>query len=252
MKRAMLSGVVLAMMSGLAMHVTAQAPRSSGGGTVTDGGEPLVKTNNVRLLEAAASYKQWTRVSNFALWAPTMCSTPAPTGVQESVSDDLATHGSKLYFLYASDERAYDAANHQISDDDTMRKDPEVVRSQLVGLTLVKESWTPVEVAKDSQPADGTKWPDDHARGADGKVYRTGNQGDLFMMSKLPAGASDTDEGWIYGVVSADGSKVLSSGRIESCMDCHEQAPFDRLFGQPWAREERERRRKAKESTTAR
>lgn len=247
MQRAMLSGVVLALLSGAVVHVAAQDPGSSGGGTATD-----VKTVNVQLLEAAADYRQWTRVSNSALWAPTMCRTPDPAGVQESVSDDPETHGRKLYFLYASNERAYNAANHQISGDDSMREDPDVVRSQLVGLTLVKESWLPVEVANDEQPVDGTKWPDDHARGADGKVYRTGSRGDLFMMTKLSAHTSDTDEGWVYGVVSANGTKVLSSGRIESCMDCHEQAPFDRLFGQPWAREARERHQKAKESATTR
>ena len=41
----------------------------------------------------------------------------------------------------------------------------------------------------------------------------------------------DTDEGWVYGTVSADGKTVTSAGRVQSCMNCHQDAPHDRLFG---------------------
>ena len=40
-----------------------------------------------------------------------------------------------------------------------------------------------------------------------------------------------TDEGWVYGTVTADGKTVTSAGRVASCMKCHVQAKNDRLFG---------------------
>jgi hypothetical protein len=37
----------------------------------------------------------------------------------------------------------------------------------------------------------------------------------------------------VLALVSADGKRVLSAGRIESCMKCHQDAPNDRVFGRP-------------------
>lgn len=52
------------------------------------------------------------------------------------------------------------------------------------------------------------------------------------MMTKLSdAPAETTDNGWVYGIVEHDGSAVIESGRIESCMNCHKGAATDRLFG---------------------
>ena len=39
-----------------------------------------------------------------------------------------------------------------------------------------------------------------------------------------------TDDGWVYGTVSADGKTVTSAGRVDSCMRCHETRK-DRVFG---------------------
>jgi hypothetical protein len=52
-------------------------------------------------------------------------------------------------------------------------------------------------------------------------------------MFKLDPKTPGTDEGWVYGTVSADGKQVTSAGRVESCMRCHQKAPHDRLFGLP-------------------
>ena len=52
-------------------------------------------------------------------------------------------------------------------------------------------------------------------------------------MVKLDPSTPDTDAGWVYGTVSADGKQVNASGRIASCMKCHQQAKHDRLFGLP-------------------
>jgi hypothetical protein len=40
-----------------------------------------------------------------------------------------------------------------------------------------------------------------------------------------------TDNGWVYGTVTADGKQVTSAGRVKSCMACHQRAPNDRVFG---------------------
>jgi hypothetical protein len=52
-------------------------------------------------------------------------------------------------------------------------------------------------------------------------------------MFKVDPKTKDTDNGWVYGTVTADGKKVTSSGKVESCMKCHQDAPHDRVFGLP-------------------
>ena len=74
---------------------------------------------------------------------------------------------------------------------------------QPVGQVLVKESWIPNRIPV---------------------------RGPLFVMMKT--GESDSDAGWIYATISPDGSTVTASGRIASCMECHQSARTrDRLFG---------------------
>jgi hypothetical protein len=64
--------------------------------------------------------------------------------------------------------------------------------------------------------------------------YRTGTKADLFIMSKVgEAGTPNSDDGWIYAVVSPDGRTVRGAGRMEHCAACHARAPFGRLFGPP-------------------
>jgi hypothetical protein len=50
-------------------------------------------------------------------------------------------------------------------------------------------------------------------------------------MFKLDPKTPGTDEGWVYGTVTADGKTVTSAGRVASRMKCHQEAPHDRLFG---------------------
>jgi hypothetical protein len=66
----------------------------------------------------------------------------------------------------------------------------------------------------------------------EGQRLHTGEQAELFVMAKL--GAADlpgTDAGWIYGTLTPDGQTLTSAGRVQRCMDCHEAAPHERLFG---------------------
>jgi hypothetical protein len=89
---------------------------------------------------------------------------------------------------------------------------------QPVGQALVKESFQPGQGAN---PAD-SKSP-----------RKLGAKAALFVMFKTDAKTAGTDQGWVYGTLSADGKQVTSAGRIESCMGCHENARHDRLLGMP-------------------
>jgi hypothetical protein len=84
-----------------------------------------------------------------------------------------------------------------------------------VGQVLVKEAWVP-EPMKDK-----------------GEAPKAKEKAGLFIMFKLDPETPDTDEGWVYGTVTADGRTVTSAGRVGSCMGCHKKAPHDRLFGLP-------------------
>jgi hypothetical protein len=53
-------------------------------------------------------------------------------------------------------------------------------------------------------------------------------------MFRLDPATPGTDLGWVYGTLDADGARVTSSGRVQSCMGCHTQAPSERLFGIPY------------------
>jgi hypothetical protein len=184
------------------------------------------------LLAAAREYRGWQRVSDKANWAPTLCRIPAAAGAQQSRSSDGDTHGRKLYFLFARDAATYlglpwleDAAEIRAA---TARK--------LVGQVVVKQSWLPVEVPPDSVPKlaalnPGDRViPEDYALDGD-HAFRTGAPAALYVMLKLDPATPGTDQGWVYGTLTADGTKVTAAGRIASCMECHESAPHDRLFG---------------------
>jgi hypothetical protein len=105
-------------------------------------------------------------------------------------------HARKLYYLYASDRDAY---------------------------TGLKER------------ADGASTtPPIRTLQVDGTWYRTGEATDLFVMTKVgPRDAPGTDDGWVYGVLTADGKELRATGRLPQCSGCHSRAPHGRLYGLP-------------------
>ena len=134
-----------------------------------------------------------------------------------SQSEDESSHGKKLYFLMAKEIGHYMTADGSPSP---------------VGQTLVKESWTSIpsnEQARNSR---------NHASGnrimprtkIGDQVVEIGQRTNLFVMTKLAKETPNTDEGWVYGVVQSESKKVLSSGKVASCIACHE-SKSDRLFG---------------------
>jgi hypothetical protein len=206
------------------------------------------------LLEIAREYKSYVRVSDSAGWAPVLCEAPAPSGVLESASKDASTHGKKLYFLFARDQKDYSAIGWSIFNEKPDGKP----FAAAVGQVIVKESFKPVEVAdpKDVPPPlrrdqddpnrgfiPPRELPETYTRDAAGRLYHTGDAAGLFIMAKVAeaekAGTDKpgTDRGWVYATISADLKQVTSMGRIESCMECHVKAKHDRLFGPKWLQE---------------
>lgn len=151
------------------------------------------------LLEAAADYKTWGTVDANFQFAPALCAAPnlPPKQATISASPDVSTHGQKIYYLYAKNKLAYMRLNR-----------PDAPQ------TIVKESWT----MKKSHSPDREKVNPD-------QLYA------LFIMMKLEGTPAGTDDGWVYGTVSPDGKSVTASGKVQSCMGCHQEAPHGRLFG---------------------
>jgi hypothetical protein len=194
---------------------------------------------HARLLKIANIYTVYGRVDDEVRWAPWLCRMPEPGQTRFSKSSDEATHGQKLYSLFARSRDAYlskPAANP-------------------VGQVIVKEAWVPKEIEGkpkgeikvETSKTSEIQVPEDlapmYARGLfgstdhfqpfaqkEGKWYKASERGPLFIMMKLDPKTPGADEGWVYGTVTADGKQVTSAGRVASCMKCHESKK-DRLFG---------------------
>jgi hypothetical protein len=150
------------------------------------------------LLKIAATYESYGKVDDQARWGPFLCiAPPRPAALRASASKDEKTHGKKLYYLFAKDRQAY-----------VQPKD----KTQPVGQVIVKEAWIPAATSTPERPVAGERGP-------------------LYIMMKTgdPAG----DEGWIYATTSPDRKTLTASGKIASCMECHQTKTRDRIFGLP-------------------
>jgi hypothetical protein len=179
-----------------------------------------------QLLAAAAEYAGWGYVDERPNQAPMLCRMPRavdygmPARARHS-SD--GPHGEKLYYLAAKNRDAYLNV---------------MSRPAEVGQVIVKEAWTAIDGP--APPPRNRNAPRasletrldriQQARVGDGFVH-TGEKAGLYIMLKLAADTDGTDDGWVYGTLTADGSKVTSAGRVRPCMSCHESAPHGRLFG---------------------
>lgn len=188
--------------------------------------QPPIATLDPRFVaivrDAAAPYQTWGRVDAKPNVAPMLCDMPRPHSdvfgsrgrVHMSEAED-APHGNKLYYLWASDRKAYLALGER--------------DSVATGFAIVKQSFTATPtVAPPDQP--DTNEPPLHAKLRVGNAWlTTGDPKGLYVMTKRAA-TEGTDAGWIYGTITPDG-EVTSAGQVASCIACHENAPHDRLFG---------------------
>ena len=200
-----------------------------------------------RLLGIARSYEEYGRLSGAVPhWGPVACAMtapnpetsrpsppplPSPVSARYSAGVDAATHGRKLYWLFVKEKGEY------LSQD----------KESPIGQVIVKEAWRPEEVAGATaqepivrkvrlrQGDRVTEQTDSYLPYArrEGRLYHAAEKAGLFIMYKLDPRTPDTDAGWVYGTVTADGKQVTSAGRVASCMACHQKAPHDRQFGLP-------------------
>jgi hypothetical protein len=180
-------------------------------------------------------------VDDAARAAPTDCRmTSLPPRLRRTASADAETHGGdKVYAMFAKDPAPYRALtglDALYARDEPMDVDGTEGCSQV----LVKEAFRPVEVAG-GRPhlvelaADGSDDVRKRLRPAekDGRRLAPGERIGLFVMFRVDPKTPGTDDGWVYGTVTADGKTVTAAGRVASCMRCHETAPHGRLFGLP-------------------
>lgn len=201
------------------------------------------------LLRAIRGYEEWERPTDRHLVAPQMCRRPPPVqSAAISIAIDSSPHGRKLYYLYVRvptvEELIPPSEGRTVGSIRTTRMYGSVPADpQAFGQVIVKKSFVAEEVDYDeiTMPRNAPIWylmdgrqttVAGHAVDVQAKrAYRAGEQRELFVMMKLDPATPGTDNGWVYGVLSPDGKQVLNSGRIESCMECHVNAPHDRLFG---------------------
>ena len=183
------------------------------------GAVPSTAENNPafhdRLREVAAGYQTYARVDDELHWAPGLCRMPMPSHPRRSASMNLDTHGRKLYYVFAKDRDAYLSRQS---------KTPAIV-----GQAVVKEAWE-AEAVPATTPYDQAQSPVRYLREQD-QLFHAKQKSSLFIMFRLDPGTPQTDNGWVYGTVTADGQTITSSGRVQSCMGCHLEAPHERLFG---------------------
>jgi hypothetical protein len=194
-----------------------------------------------RLLDIAGTYESYGRLDTQPRWGPLtslyidVTFPPPNPGALARFSDskDQATHGRKIYWLFVKD----------VPSDALLSYIPRG-RVNPVGQAVVMEAWVPEEVKPGPlQPVTRTIETRVGGRVVPREdrflpyVYRGNHffhakeKAGLFIMYKVDPRTPGTDEGWVYGTVTADGKTVTAAGRIASCMGCHKDAPHDRLFG---------------------
>ena len=178
--------------------------------------EPVLRT---QLRDIAGKYLKAQLVNPRPMVAPTLCRIP-PTEVLYSKADADSEHARKMFYLFAKQ-----AAPLRVK---------ERIEAQPAGQYLVKETWEAVD-AEDAERRSTGRHPSGHFLSSttvhEGKTLAIGKPMDLYIMLKQKESTKDNDEGWIYAVVSRDGKTVHKAGRIQSCIECHEDAQHDRILG---------------------
>lgn len=223
-----------------------------------------------RVQEIAKTYESYGRVDRQYRWSPLDCRMPQPMPpmLHLSASDDQATHGQKLYTIFAR-KTYWDANRKETGFARRPTYLPPFVKGQEgrarqaseVGQVIVKEAWVPIkmtdqerqafttaqEAGKDKQlkvskqeSTHGKDLPNhiyDHGDQLipyalqNGQQYKRGDRAGLFIMFKVESTTPGTDQGWVYATVEKDMKTVTAVGVIASCAKCHAEAKHDRLIG---------------------
>lgn len=191
-------------------------------------------TPHERIKEIAKEYKQYHLYKDLKVavtdsakyqWSQPLCIHPKGTRNHGYViqrdslfiseaNEMMSPHGNKLYRLYI---KSFDAYVNAKAD-------------QPEGQVIVKETWNVEEVVYDSLNRTGQQIRSSN----DGKWYTPTTVSELFMMYKENE-SSANDKGWNYAVYSLeDNTKepaLLNDIKISSCIGCHKNTKYDRIFG---------------------
>ena len=175
------------------------------------------------LREIANGYAGFTRADG-SWWSPLDCMAPPADQAKRSLAPESSPHGRKIYTLHILDFDGYVKETQTAVGQDRGRVQ---LGDRLTGATqaIVKASFAPT--SHQAEARSGIR----PVEAEDGTVTYAGAPRDLFIMYKPKLGSRTTDQGWLYGTVTADGKTVTSAGLVGSCMGCHEKAPHGRLFG---------------------
>ena len=151
------------------------------------------------LRNALRTYPSYGRVDDELRLAPTGCLAPTREGPSFLLPSPRRTSASR-------DETTHGKKEYYLFAKDRFAYLHAKDVDQPDGQVLVKESWFPPKVAE------GTSWFDRQ-------------KGPLFLMMKA-------DGDWTYATATPDGAEVTASGRLPSCIECHESdRTRDRMFG---------------------
>lgn len=174
----------------------------------------------VRLLEIARDYKNYAAYARSMKWTISLCRPQLSPSEMDSLhflseaDPKLSPHGNKLYKFFVKDMSSY--------------KDT-TIKNQPFGQILVKETWNVKAVSSKSvfENALTAKYNEN-----DRKWYTPTTVSELFIMYK-EKDSNSNDKGWVYGIVSLEDNsvKVLTNGKISSCISCHKGTKYDRIFG---------------------
>jgi hypothetical protein len=164
------------------------------------------RSRNARAV--AAEYAAWGRVDELR-WAPFLCRIPQPGVARVSASDHVATHGQKLYSIFAKNHAAYPNGPHT----------DQVIVKEAWTVTLVTDATFEYDPEARRSYGDGGDHFYEYAR-KDGLLYRAAERAGIYIMHKLDPCTADTDSGWVYATVDTSGK--IAAGAIGSCMTCHQ------------------------------
>ncbi|MEM9187925.1 MAG: hypothetical protein AAGF12_02020 [Myxococcota bacterium] len=178
------------------------------------------------IMAIANDFRTWGRVDDQSRWAPGLCAMPYPGNAQFTASTHTDSHGgNKLYTISALVPEDYGFFPTQLADP---------VPDALAGVeqAIVKDSYHPREVGPANRNEVIRRGAGTVPAERDGHLYALGEPIGLYIMLRLREPTVETDEGWVYATVLPDG-RISAAGRVRSCMECHRDAPFGRLFGLP-------------------
>lgn len=183
------------------------------------------------LLEIAKNYESYGRFDKRMNWAPRMCAPVKRSSLDYSSSDDPDTHGGKLYSVFAFPRAVF--ASGALSSGMRIAPGQIVVKEAWFSRELPEHAGTLPSLIRHVKSWDGTTVRDEYVPYArkNGRLYAAAAKAALFILFKLDPTTPDTDEGWVYGTVTADSKSISSVGKLQACMSCHDTAPYDHLFG---------------------